>query len=81
MSDSPMSDATVELLPPTSQSQGTDDENGYHQWEYPHGIVTIFEDGEIHWGRWSFDDPGKLVAAAQALLSAARKSAELQARR
>ena len=63
--------AIVELPEPHSVTEATDDENGRKEWAYPHGKVTVFDDGEIHWGNWSSLRPQKVRQAAAALLAAA----------
>jgi hypothetical protein len=63
--------AVVELPGPSTQKSATDDENGSQSWDYPHGSVTVFDDGTIEWGQFHHSHPWKLTAAAAALLAAA----------
>lgn len=63
--------AIVELPEPTGSEPATEDENGFVEWEYPHGAVQVFDGGVIGWGRWHFEDATKLREAASALLAAA----------
>lgn len=63
--------AVIALPEPTGREIGTEDENGFVEWTYPHGTVQVFDDGIIGWHRWHFDDPSKLRSAAAALLAAA----------
>ena len=65
----------VELPEPDHVTEATDDENGRKEWWYPHGgRVTVFDDGEVHWGNWSSLRPQKLRQAGAALLAAAEKA-------
>ena len=66
--------AIVKLPEPDSVTEATDDENGRKEWSYPHGVVVVFDDGEIHWGNWSSLRPQKVRQAAAALLAAAAEA-------
>lgn len=66
--------AVIALPEPTGSKDGDDYENGFVEWDYPHGSVHVFDDGVIGWHQWHFDDPSKLRAAAAALLAAAHRS-------
>lgn len=68
--------AIVELPEPTGSEPATEDENGFVEWEYPQGVVQVFDGGVIGWGRWHFEDATKLREAASALLAAANAAEE-----
>lgn len=68
--------AIVELPKPDRCVEETRDENAHQQWDYPHGHITAFSDGEIHWGNWSSVRPEKVRKAAAALLAAANYAEE-----
>lgn len=63
--------AIVRMPEPDSTSYADEDCNGARQWLYPHGCVTVFDDGTVEWGRWHGIRPQKLRDAAAALLAAA----------
>ncbi len=66
--------AVIALPEPTGSKDGDDDENGFVEWDYPHGSVQVFDDGVIGWHQWHFEDPSKLHAAAAALIAAAHRA-------
>lgn len=68
--------ATVKLPEPTGGEPGNDDENGFVEWDYPHGTVQVFEGGIIGWHGWHIANPNKVEAAAGALLAAVAAARE-----
>lgn len=72
-----MKTASVALPTPTHRHHGSDDENGYVEWSYPHGSIAVTDDGTIMWGQWHITDPQKIRDAAAALLAAAETAAEV----
>lgn len=70
----PRSREVIELPEPDCVLPATEDENGYVEWNYPHGHVAVTDDGTIMWGQWHFDDAGKLRQAVACLLAAAAKA-------
>lgn len=66
--------AIIELPEPDYYQAASIDENGYVEWNYPHGSVAVTDDGTVMWGMWHFTDASRLRRAAAALLAAAQKA-------
>lgn len=64
--------AIIELPEPDYYQAASIDENGYVEWNYPHGSVAVTDDGTVMWGMWHFTDASRLRRAAAALLAAAQ---------